>query len=101
MITYTLATVSGWTVMRTPHPWERIDRPEIKRRRLARGRVWKVGKTWHMQVVADGKVVVTDNTNHWRTIVDQCNEAVAAFDRVLWIGHKIERSYGELVAGTR
>ena len=63
----------------------------------ARGRVFKVGNTWHHQVIVGGRIVDADNTGHWRTIFDGCNEAVYAFDLVLNVGHKIRKSYDELV----
>lgn len=78
------------------HPWEVIQRPRVRHQYNARGRVWKRGDTWHMAVTVGDRVVITDNTGHWRTIVDLANEAVHAYDLVTFHGHKIKRSFTEL-----
>lgn len=77
----------SWQVTRK-HPWRKINH-NIPRRYRARGRVWRDKKgLWHLEVKVGDTVVLTDNTRHWRTIFDQCNEAVWAFDYVSWVGHR-------------
>ena len=88
----------GWLLPeRHAHPWSPILRPRVRINYRARGRVWRNGKTWYCEGRVGDLVVYTDNTNHWRTIFDGCNEAVAAFSFVVAAGHGITDSYDELV----
>lgn len=82
-------------------PFDKIERPMPRHPYRARGRVFKRGNTWRYEVLVGGKVVSADNTSHWRTIFDGCNEAVWAFDRALWTGHKIAKTWDELVDGAK
>ena len=79
------------------HPFEKIERPMPPHQYAARGHVYKRGDTWFYDVTVGDRIVNSDNTGHWRTIFDGCNEAVWAFDRVLWTGHKIRKAWSELV----
>lgn len=80
-----------------PSPFERVER-KSQRPRYARGRVFKVGDTWHYEVLVGGRVVNADNTNHWRTIFDGCFESAAAFDAVLATGHRLkDKTWREVV----
>lgn len=56
-----------------------------------RGRVFKVGPTWHMEVVntATGKVLASDNTNNHATILTEA-QRVTAVARGTW-DHQIRR----------
>lgn len=71
------------------HPFERIEQ-RSRRPRYARGRVFKRGGTWHYEVIVRGRVVHADNTDHWRTMFDDCFESAAAFDHVLSTGHRLK-----------
>ena len=57
----------------------------------ARGHVWKSGDTWHYEVVSNGRVVMTDNTNDWWSILRDCNLATAAAHIVSRHGHRLRR----------
>lgn len=63
-----------------------------------RGRVWKHGRTWYYEVAVCGVVVMADNTNDFRKILDACCLDVAAVRRIVAAGHRLERSWDELVA---
>jgi hypothetical protein len=79
-----------------PHPFERIAKPHRGVVR-ARSRVYKRGETWFCETTIGGRVVHSDNTNHWRTIFDIAFLSAASFDHVLFVGHPIKRSWRQLV----
>lgn len=87
--------MSTWPVItytwkpRRPGPFDVIPR-DRRSYRGVRGRVFKVGGTWHYEVLVNGVVVNADNTDHWRTIFDGCNEAVFAFETVIATGQKVK-----------
>lgn len=58
---------------------ERSTRPYANVAPHIRGRVFKRGKTTFMQVVntSTGRVLASDNTNCWDSIVHQAHEATA------------------------
>jgi hypothetical protein len=64
----------------------------------ARGIVFKRGDTWFHEVRdSEGKPVLMDNTGDWRVIFEACLEDVAAVRRIERAGHRLTRSYPELV----
>ncbi|OJX94073.1 MAG: hypothetical protein BGO96_09710 [Micrococcales bacterium 73-15] len=74
---------------KTRHPWDPIHDHGHRYRGRAKGHVRKAGNSWYYEVEVDGETVAFDNTGHWRTIYDLCAEAVAAFDLVASVGHKL------------
>lgn len=83
-------SVAGATKPRRLPPFEQIDKDRRAWHGRARGRVFKIGETWHYEVIANGRVVNADNTNHWRSMFDGCLESTAAFDHVLFTGHRLK-----------
>lgn len=66
----------------------------------AKGVVYKRGTTWFHKVLdRSGKPVLMDNTGNWRVIFDACFEDVAVVRRIEGAGHRLERSYPEIVDG--
>ena len=62
-----------------------------------RGRVWRVKPgTWAYEVIADGVVVLADNTGAWDVILRHCRRSVGGVDRILSAGHKL-RPWADLV----
>jgi len=70
---------------------------------MSRGRVFADGKVgdktvWAYEVRdSTGKVVVTDNACGWRRIFDYAFEDVNAVRRIERMGHRLEKSYEQLV----
>jgi hypothetical protein len=65
----------------------------------ANGIVYKRGDTWFHEVRdLSGKPVLMDNTGDWRVIFEECLKDVAVVRRIERAGHRLERSYPELVA---
>ena len=98
MSVWQIAIVDGFCMptRRRRDPFEAVPRGRRTYKR-ARGRVWKTGSTWYFEVTVNGVVVNADNTGHWRTIFDGCNEAVFAFERVASTGQPL-KSWASLVA---
>lgn len=81
--------MSAWLPRRRkppPVPEERV--PFAKTAPHIRGRVYRRGKTWFMEVVNTntGKVLASDNTNDRLKMLNQCHEAVAVA-RGTWTYH--------------
>jgi hypothetical protein len=67
-------------------------------RSTARGRVFKRGRTWHMEVVdSEDKVVISDNTGRWWPMMEQCLEYTDVIQKVENMGHRLRNSYSEIV----
>lgn len=64
---------------------------------MAKGYVKKVRGTWYYTVVANGKVVFSDNTCDWRRVFDDCLSDVLVAKRVTGAGHTFAKSFPELV----
>lgn len=65
-----------------------------------RARVWKSGRTWYYEVFEGDRVLVSDNTNDWRVILNEADECVRAFARVRRTGHTFGKTWSELVFGS-
>ena len=64
--------------------------------------VWKHRGTWFYEVYdSTGKVVLADNTNDWRKMFDAAFFDVGAVRRIERAGHKLARSYPQLVDGVK
>ena len=63
----------------------------------ARGHVYKSGGTWFFVVWADGRVVHADDTGNWRTVYDECYRSALAFDYVTNAGHRLKKSWSQIV----
>lgn len=86
----------------TPPP--KIARPAPVRERpqyCARGRVFKRGETWFYEVSVGDRVVLADNTNDFRRMLDDCNLDVVVADRIVRSGHGFRRTWAELVDKSR
>lgn len=64
---------------------------------MARGHVFKDGDTWHYWVSDGEKIVAADNTASWRPIFDAALASAVAFTKVQRVGHRIEKSFAQLV----
>lgn len=62
-----------------------------------RGTVWKQGDTWYYTVGTKNLVVAEDNTGNWRAVFDACFRCVVSFRDVTRRGHRIEKSYAQIV----
>ena len=68
-------------------------------RRRAKSFVWKDGETWYYCVNdgSEGKTVLSDNTNNWRRMFDSAFFDTAAMRRIERAGHRLKKSYAQLV----
>lgn len=66
---------------------------------MAKGYVkWNArDKTWIYHVVAQGKIVFSDDTRDWQKVFNLCYRDVVAARRVVSSGHTFERSWYEIV----
>lgn len=64
-----------------------------------KGKVWKDThrNTWHYAVVQGDRVLAADNTRNWHKIFNECHLKVGAFREVTALGHRIEKTYDQLV----
>ena len=70
--------------------------PEVDRSTI-RGVVRKRGSTWHYEVFVGPKIVLADNTGSWEPMLQACNFDVAAVRRVIGAGHRLAKSWYDLV----
>lgn len=62
-----------------------------------RGRVYKLGRTWHYEVRVGDMVVFADNTRAWEPVLAGCIGDVFVARRVVGAGHTFVKSWPELV----
>jgi len=61
------------------------------------GHVYQVGRQWHYEAQVGGVTYLRDDVRSWRKCVDLCLRDVMVLSRIYNAGHRLTRSYAEIV----